>query len=90
MSGITTTHAELRATLAALDDAALLARCILDIRESRRYRSDRRLQLFRDLCWQECLRRERKDLFTDAIREVQRQEEELRERNRLAGKPSSS
>jgi hypothetical protein len=62
-----TTRPELRANLAALDDADLQAQCLAAIRRYKLYRSDKDALLVVDDCWGECQRRDRRDLWDAAI-----------------------
>jgi len=66
------TPEEIRAALRALDDDALLERCIGDIEEQRRYPRDNRLWFLRDLCWAECCGRGREDIYRAAVNEAGR------------------
>ena len=69
---------DLRAGLAALSDAELLQRCITDICAQRRLRSDKRLDRFREECWAECVRRDRRDVWMAALKGVVEREREER------------
>src|SRR5262245_65539834 len=59
-------RAALEANLAALDDAALLTRCVTEIREYRRYRQDDLLYEVCMVCLQECQRRGKPELWGQA------------------------
>lgn len=68
------TRDEIRTQLEGLSDDALRRRSEAEIARSRRYRSDRDAEALRALCWDECLRRGRPELFELALRDVQQQE----------------
>ncbi len=77
------THDDLRAVLQALTNDALLARAIADITLARRYPDDLRAGILRDQTWMECCRRNREDIWKQALDAVRAEKAARAERNRM-------
>ena len=68
-------HESYREHLQGLSDCELLERCITEKRIARFYDRTRPSALL-ELCWAECCRREKKEIFYEALRTIR---EEIRE-----------
>lgn len=71
-----TTRDELRKLLSGMDDAALVRQCVEAIRRARSYREDMDAQTVADLCFHECVLRQKSGLWDDACAEIARQNRE--------------